>query len=104
MKAKQLFCPGDKCKNAWKYAKRTNKLDKKEDAGGIKPVQTLIGQLTKVSTTADQCLRVQIDVPIERVKFDTIQYLNQKVVIGFVDEIGEDEKEPEQKKDSHFDD
>lgn len=28
MSGKREFCPGEKCKNAWKYAKRTGKLEK----------------------------------------------------------------------------
>jgi len=97
MTGKRKFCRGEKCKNAWKYAKRTGKLKNKQkqtDKGRIpNTVKTIVGLLTKVSTTADQCLRVQIDIPVDRVKFDTIQYLNQSIVIGFIDDIKEDEKE-----------
>jgi hypothetical protein len=110
MRGKREFCPGDKCKNAWKYANRTGKLKKKEiqdDTGeNLNTVKTLIGILTKVTTTSDQCLRVQVDIPVERVNFDTIQYLNQKIVLGFVNEEKDkqDKKDTSEEKDSHFDD
>lgn len=101
MQGKREFCPGEKCKNAWKYAKRTGKLEKKNISDEIpdenNTVHTLLGQLTKVTTTADQCLRIHVDIPIERVKFDTIQYLNQTLVIGFVDGGAEEDEQKEQK-------
>lgn len=97
---KALYCD-PKCKKSYENSLR----GKKKVANGVRTqpgdidipdgnaVHTLLGQLTKVTTTADQCLRVHVDIPIERVKFDTIQYLNQTVVIGFVDGgAGEEEK------------
>jgi len=108
MNGKREFCPGEKCKNAWKYAKRTNKLDKRAISDrDINTVKTLIGQLIKVATTKDQYLRVQVDIPVERVNFNTFQHLNQKVVIGFVDEIndGKDDKKTDKTgKKRFFDD
>lgn len=103
MNGKREFCPGDKCKNAWKYARRTGKTGKREiDNDNQNVVKTLIGQLTKVTTTADQCLRVQVDIPFERVTFDTIKYLNQKIVIGFVNDIEETEKKEEHNPKDRF--
>jgi preprotein translocase subunit YajC len=97
MEGKKKFCPGRKCKNAWVYANRTGKLKNKKKQIEITKtpdtVKTIVGLLTKVSTTADQCVRIQVDIPVERVTFDTIQHLNQKVVIGFVDETKEDKKD-----------
>jgi len=108
MNGKREFCPGEQCKNAYKYSKRTGKLGKKslpkEVPSKTKPINTLVGLLTKVTTTMDQCLRIQVDVPVEKVKFDTVQYLNHTIVIGFIEEDGKKAKEQaESGKDEFFD-
>lgn len=101
MTGKREFCPGEKCKNAWKYANRTGKLKNKENQKNIPKgvpnkigkFPTIVGQLTRVTTTADQCVRIQIDIPVERVDVDTIQYLNRSVVLAFIEENEEKNKE-----------
>ena len=104
MNGKMEFC-SKKCRNAWGYANSHGKLDKREQKDEPqKTVQTIVGQLTKVSTTADQCVRIQIDIPVERVKFDVIQFLNGRVVVGFI-EGNENEKRNsgEKEKDEFLD-
>jgi hypothetical protein len=97
MRGKREFCPGRKCKNAWVYANRIDKTEKKESVKNQKDIPddtskfpTVIGQLTKVTTTADQCVRISIDIPVENIEVDVIQFYNQKVVVAF---IGGNEKE-----------
>jgi hypothetical protein len=97
MRGKKVFC-SEKCKQAYKYAKNTGKIEKKNSVNDSKDnipddqykFPNLIGQLTKVTTTVDQCVRITVDIPVENVNFDVIQYFNQNVVIAF---IGENEKE-----------
>jgi hypothetical protein len=102
MTGKRMFCD-NRCKTNYMNAQRRGKLQKKEMLSeGIKKekqntVNTLAGILTKFSSTPDQCLRIQVEIPVERVGFDIIQYLNQKVVIGFIDKI--DNETGNQKKD-----
>lgn len=110
MNGKREYCD-KRCKKNYENAKRRGKLSKKkfiDELTGYElqnVVKILIGQLAKVSTTADQCLRMQVDVPLELVKFDTIQYLNQKIVIGFMDEKKEtDKRDNEPGKSKFFDD
>lgn len=106
MNGKQVFC-GNRCKQAYKYANKTGKLNKRK-IDKIKPtisknkIPNLVGQLTKVTTTMDQCLRIQIDIPVEKVGFDTIQFLNQMVVIGFVQNDEEKEYKPQRHTKERF--
>jgi|ADurb_H2B_02_Slu_FD_contig_31_2125803_length_936_multi_5_in_0_out_0_1 hypothetical protein len=102
---KTLYC-GPKCKKGYENSLRGKPKGKGVErtrdisdmsADEISTVHTLLGQLTKVSTTMDQCVRFQIDVPVERVKFDTIQFLNQTVVVGFVDGDPKERSEQEEK-------
>lgn len=112
MKGKREFCPGDKCKNAWKYANRTGKLDKKENQKKAESKNgtdhgkypTILGQLTKVTTTADQCVRIQVDMPVESVKLNMIEYLNHSVVVAFIEDGNDEKKESaeENSKDRFF--
>lgn len=44
MTGKRQFCPGDKCKNAWKYAKRTGKLEKGKGVTGEKELSAPISR------------------------------------------------------------
>jgi hypothetical protein len=114
MRGKREFCQGEKCKNAWKYANRTKKLDKKESVNKNQDktetnngqFPTIVGQLTKVTTTQDQCVRITVDIPVESVNVDTIQYLNKNVVIAFIEENGKEEKtnKEENGKDKFFND
>jgi len=121
MRGKRVFCPGEKCKNAWKYANRIGKIERqklntseniaeqiKNIPDSIGEYPTIVGQLTRVTTTADQCVRIQIDVPLERVKVDTIQYLNRSVVLAFIEDNGKEEKsersgDKEEEADGMFD-
>ena len=106
MNGKREYCD-KKCKKNYENAKYRGKLIKKEftdeqtDNENKTVVKTLVGQIINVQTITDQYLRIKIDIPVERVNFDTIQYLNKKIVIGFVDEEKENnkkDKEPEKKR------
>jgi hypothetical protein len=109
MNGKKEYCD-KKCRKKYEVSQRRGKLSKKKFIDGLTGdesqniVETLIGQLAKVTTTADQCLRLTVDVPIEKVNFDTIQYLNQKIVLGFVNDIKESDKKEEPEKKEVFDD
>lgn len=93
---KSEYC-SKSCKKRWENLQRgkPNGRDVDESVSGENPVHTLLGQVTKISTTADQCLRIQVDVPLERVKFDVLPYVNQTVVVGFVENGVEEDQEQE---------
>lgn len=98
-RGKRLYC-SDKCKKNYENALRGKpkppKLNYIPENINDSSVHTVLGQLTKVSTTADQCVRFQIDVPLDQVKIDTVQFLHQTVIVGFVP-IEQDNGAPEEK-------
>lgn len=108
MKGKREFCPGDKCKNAWKYANRTGKIETKKNGTeipqnipeNISTLPMIVGQMVRVTTTADQCVRIQVDIPIERVGFDVIKYLNRRIVVAFINDDEENSKKDTDKSDT----
>jgi hypothetical protein len=111
MAGKREFCPGRKCKNSWIYANRTGKLknkkkikEKKNVPSNIRNFPTIVGQLARISSTADKCLRLYIDIPSEIIKLNTAQYLFCNVMVAFIEESEkkEDKKKETSGKDRFF--
>ncbi len=45
------------------------------------------GQIVKIQTTADQCVRIVVDIPNELAPADIIKWLNSTVSIQIVERV-----------------
>jgi hypothetical protein len=50
-------------------------------------MQTIIGQLSKITTTADQCIRLTVDIDKDQAPNDIFTWLHQEVELELVGNV-----------------